>query len=74
MTDHDDQMEWQDQVWLDEVRDKQHLDRMWKRIRGEKVVRCEDCKYRQGVTCDYSAVYVLPNGYCNWGQRKEVKE
>ena len=36
-----------------------------------KVVRCKDCKYRQGVTCDYSAVYVRPNGYCNWGQRKE---
>ena len=35
MTDDDDQMERQDQEWLDEVRDKQHLDRMWKRIKGE---------------------------------------
>ena len=37
MTDYEDQMERQDQVWLDEVRDKQHLDRMWMRIKGEAV-------------------------------------
>ena len=35
MTDYDDQMERQDQVWLDEVRDKQHLDRMWERIKED---------------------------------------
>ncbi len=42
MTDYDDQMERQDQVWLDEVRDKQHLDRMWKRIKGEAAKAIND--------------------------------
>lgn len=36
-----------------------------------EVVRCKDCLYRVGATCDYSAVYVRPNGYCQWGRRKE---
>ena len=35
------------------------------------VVRCKDCLYRDGSICDYSAVYVRPNGYCQWGRRKE---
>lgn len=36
-----------------------------------KVVRCKDCMYRDGNACDYSSVYVRPNGYCQWGRRKE---
>lgn len=36
-----------------------------------EVVRCKDCLYRVGSACDYSAVYVRPNGYCQWGRRKE---
>ena len=36
-----------------------------------KVVRCKDCKYKKGSVCDYSAVYVRPNGYCQWGERRE---
>lgn len=39
-------------------------------IVGE-IVRCKDCKYREGSACDYSAVYVRPNGYCQWGERRE---
>ena len=35
------------------------------------VIRCKDCLYRDGNVCDYSAVYVRPNGYCQWGRRKE---
>ena len=35
------------------------------------VVRCKDCMYRLGSACDYSAVYVRPNGYCQWGRSKE---
>lgn len=38
------------------------------------VVRCKDCLYREGsiwYSCDYSAVYVRPNGYCQWGRKKE---
>ena len=35
------------------------------------VVRCKDCMYRDGNPCDYSAVYVSPNGYCQWGRREE---
>ena len=35
------------------------------------VVRCKDCLYREGSACDYSAVYVRPHGYCQWGRRKE---
>lgn len=36
-----------------------------------EVVRCKDCKYKQGSACDYSAVWVRPNGFCQWGERKE---
>lgn len=36
-----------------------------------EVVRCKDCLYRVGNACDYSAIYVRPNGYCQWGRRKE---
>lgn len=32
-----------------------------------EVVRCKDCEFRN--ECDYSAVYVHPNGFCNWGKR-----
>ena len=35
-----------------------------------EVVRCKDCKYREGSACDYSAVYVRPNGYCQWGEKE----
>lgn len=37
----------------------------------EEVVRCKDCKYREGSVCDYSAVYVRPNGYCQWGEKED---
>lgn len=36
-----------------------------------EVVRCKNCLYRVGNACDYSAIYVRPNGYCQWGRRKE---
>lgn len=36
-----------------------------------QVVRCKDCKYKQGSACDYSAVWVRPNGFCHWGERKD---
>ena len=36
-----------------------------------EVVRCKDCMYRDGNVCDYSAVYVRPHGYCQWGRREE---
>ena len=45
MTDYDDQMERQDEVWLDEVRDKQHLDRMWERIKREWKKAKEQTEY-----------------------------
>ncbi len=35
-----------------------------------EVVRCKDCLYRDGSICDFSAVYVRPNGYCQWGRRE----
>lgn len=34
------------------------------------VVRCKDCEYKDGDVCEYSAVYVHPNGFCNWGRRR----
>lgn len=40
-------------------------------IDAVEVVRCKNCLYRVGNACDYSAVYVRPNGYCQWGRRKE---
>ena len=36
-----------------------------------EVVRCKDCKHNDGSCCDYSAVYTRPNGYCQWGERRE---
>ena len=39
--------------------------------RDAEIVRCKDCKYREGSMCDYSAVYVRPNGYCQWGEKEE---
>lgn len=38
-----------------------------------EVVRCKDCKYREGSACDYSAVYVRPEGYCQWGEKEDAK-
>ena len=35
------------------------------------LVRCKDCEFKDGDVCDYSAVYVHPNGFCNWGKRRE---
>lgn len=35
-----------------------------------EVVRCKNCIYREGSVCNYSSVYVRPNGYCQWGERK----
>lgn len=37
----------------------------------EEIVRCKDCEFKDGACCDYSAVYVHDNGYCNWGRRRE---
>ena len=39
-------------------------------IVGE-LVRCKDCKHRQGNACDYSAIWIRPNGFCQWGEKKE---
>lgn len=35
-----------------------------------EVVRCEECKYKEGSCCDYSAVYIIPDGYCSFGERR----
>lgn len=35
-----------------------------------ELVRCKDCRYRDGNACDYSAVWVRDNGYCQWGERR----
>lgn len=39
-----------------------------------ELVRCTDCKHNDGSCCDYSAVWVRPNGYCQWGERKEKED
>lgn len=39
-----------------------------------EVIRCKDCKYKQGSACEYSAVWVRPNGFCQWGERKENRK
>ena len=39
-----------------------------------EVVRSKDCKYKQGTACDYSAVWVRPNGSCQWGERRDDAE
>ena len=36
-----------------------------------EVTRCKDCKYRVGSSCDYSTMYVKPNGYCSHGERSD---
>ena len=40
-------------------------------IDAVEVVRCKDCEYKDGDVCDYSAVYVHPNGFCNWGKKNK---
>ena len=50
--------------------DKSIMDAKW----VTELVRCKDCKYRQGSVCDYSAVWVRPNGFCQWGDKKEEEE
>lgn len=42
-----------------------------RQINWSPLVRCKDCMYRDGNICDYSAVYVRPNGYCQWGRSKD---
>ena len=39
-----------------------------------ELVRCKDCKHNVGSSCDYSAVYTRPHGYCDWGKRKETED
>ena len=39
-----------------------------------EVVRCKDCKHRNGSACDYSAVWVRENGFCQWGERREEND
>lgn len=36
-----------------------------------EMVRCNDCKHRNGSACDYSAVWLRENGFCQWGERSE---
>jgi hypothetical protein len=38
------------------------------------VVRCRDCMHRNGSACDYSAVWVRKNGFCQWGERKHDED
>jgi hypothetical protein len=45
----------------------------------ERIVRCRDCKYCMSYWksdyCDYfSHVTNDPDGFCAWGERKEVDE
>ena len=54
------------------------------RLRGE-IVRCRDCVFfiadvstvdvsgnviATGNTCDFTALWVKPDDYCSWGERK----
>ena len=56
------------------------VEQVVKRLRDDpeaewvEIVRCKYCKHRQGSACDYSAVWVRENGFCNWGERKEGEE
>lgn len=38
------------------------------------IVRCYECEFNDTSThtCEYSAVYVHPNGFCHWGRKKET--
>ena len=48
-----------------------HFEHLAPTVDAIEVVRCKDCLYRDGNACDYSAVYVRPNGFCQWGERRE---
>ena len=39
-----------------------------------EVVRCKDCKHREGSACDYSTVWVRENWFCADGERKETED
>lgn len=52
-------------------------------VESEPIVRCRDCKYYDRYPNDYVCVcyrfdneqpIVEPDGFCAWGERKEVNE
>lgn len=49
---------------------KSDIDKM-PTVDAVQVIRCKDCKHRDGSACEYSAVWVRPNGFCHWGERKD---
>ena len=54
--------------WIVEIdEDKSIMDAKW----VKELVRCKDCKHNQGNACDYSSVWTRPNGFCQWGERKD---
>ena len=55
------------------VRDAMHA------RKREEVVRCRDCRYYKPntyshFTCELLMFHVDPDGFCAWGERKEVNE
>ena len=61
----------------------QTIEDMWKkRIARQEIVRCRDCKhydpndepsevFPNSYWCDRLTVYMPPNGFCSWGERRE---
>lgn len=48
----------------------------WLPVR-EEIVRCRDCRYYEPntysrFTCELLTFHVEPDGFCAWGERKEV--
>lgn len=48
----------------------------WLPVR-ERIVRCRDCKHYEPntyshFTCELLTFHVEPDGFCAWGERKEV--
>lgn len=51
-------------------------------VNSEPIVRCRDCIHfdsrpgyqlcRRDMSCDELAVYAEPDGFCKWGERREI--
>ena len=63
------------EITLNQEQIQSAVDNAVEKIRAEmeepEIIRCRDCKHNQGNACDYSSVWTRPNGFCQWGERKD---
>lgn len=40
-------------------------------LKQPEIIRCEDCEFREGSCCAYSAVYLWADGFCHRGRKRK---